>query len=188
MINLGTWLYVYLDLLICIYLLTYTLVKRFGRVFFFKQPILNNRFWHRDTILSRFWGSVWVWICKLNRDIIWKIVHDFDRYKTLFKHFMTHLLGKLGESHGNQRKELLEYVDTKGWESLGEVQSFKMWILETKRGGSSKKGLCLLGRDSRGWETHEWRVFCEQLGWILWNQKRRFLVKSKANGWFSFGG
>ena len=34
---------------------------------------------------------------------------DFGRSKILFKHSMTHLLGKLGESHGNQRMELLGF-------------------------------------------------------------------------------
>ena len=139
-------------------------MKRFGRVFFFKQPILNNWFWHRDTSLSRFWGSVWVWICKLNRDIIWEIVHEFDRYKTLFKHSMTHLLGKLGESHGNQRKELLEYVDTKGWESLGEVQNFKMWIMENQKSGLLEKGFVLFGERFMGLGN----TWVESLLWATW--------------------
>jgi len=59
---------------------------------------------------------------------------------------MTHLLGKLGESHGNQRIEVLGYLDTKGWGSLGEVQSLKMWILENQKRGLLGKGWCLLGK------------------------------------------
>jgi len=38
-----------------------------------------------------------------------KAWRDFDRSETLFKHSMTHLLGKLGETHGNQRRELLGF-------------------------------------------------------------------------------
>ena len=34
---------------------------------------------------------------------------DFDGSETLFKHSMTHLLGKLGESHRNQMRELLGF-------------------------------------------------------------------------------
>jgi len=61
---------------------------------------------------------------------------------------MTHIWSKLSESHGNQMRELLRYLDTKGRGSLGQVQSFKMWILENQKRGLLGKGWCLMGRDS----------------------------------------
>jgi len=47
--------------------------------------------------------------------------------------------------------------------------------MENQKRGLLGKGLVPFGEDSWGWETHEWRVFCEQHGRVLWNQKRRSL-------------
>jgi hypothetical protein len=65
-----------------------------------------------------------------------KLWYNLTWSEALFKHSLTYLLSKLGESHGNQRKEFLEYLDAKCSRSLGEVQSFKMWILENQKRSS----------------------------------------------------
>lgn len=40
--------------------------------------------------------------------------HDLTGSEILFKHSLTNLLSKLNESHENQRREFLGYLDTKG--------------------------------------------------------------------------
>jgi hypothetical protein len=65
--------------------------------------------WHsfRSTkIKARFWI---MFSCT-----VYELVNGGTNLDTLFKHYFTHLLSKLGESHGNQRRELLRYLDTKG--------------------------------------------------------------------------
>jgi len=70
-------------------------VSLFPISWFVAQFFQGSRVWYftmyetyRDTIFT------WIWI--------------------LCKHPLTHLLCKLGESHGNQMREILGYLDIKG--------------------------------------------------------------------------
>lgn len=118
-----------------------------------------------DKIVAQFWIMFSIVLCtnmKSQHDWCNWSWHDLTWSKTLFKYSLIHLLSTLGESHGNQMRELLGYLDILGWGSkLHDV------ILENQKRRLLGKGLCLLGRDSWGWKTHEWRVLWKNLG--EWN-------------------
>jgi len=69
-----------------------------------------------DKIVERFWIMFSIVLCtnvKSRHD--WcNSWHNLTGSKTLFKHSLTHLLSKVGESHGNQMRELLGYLYTIG--------------------------------------------------------------------------
>jgi len=130
-----------------------------------------TQFWHRVTILATWHDFVTILRQCVGVFLQAKSWHDFDRSKTLFKLSMTHLLGEAWWISWKPKEGTFRVLDTKGGGSLGEVQSFKMWILENQKRGLFGKWLVPFLGDSWGWETHEWRVCVRNLG-ESWETKR----------------
>jgi len=126
-----------------------------------------------DKIVARFWITFGIVLCTNVKS--WhdwcKLRHDLTRSETLFKQCLTYLLSKVGESHGNQRRKLLRYIYTKGWRSLGEIQSLKMWILNNQKRRALGKGLVPFEERIMGSGNTSKESLCEHFG-ESWETKR----------------
>lgn len=112
-------------------------------------------------IVAQFWIMFSIVLCtnmKSQHDWCNWSWHDLTWSKTLFKYSLI----SWKPNEGTFRVFRYSRLRVFRWGSkLHDV------ILENQKRRLLGKGLCLLGRDSWGWKTHEWRVLWKNLG--EWN-------------------